>query len=184
LLAFLLTADETKANELTADETKAEESFVSSLEDCVKGNREFRDWAQSWARRRIIRNAVRMLAPRRNRSSATPVAGHSVYCKFGRTSETYAALASILGLKDFERFVFVMSVLYKYSDQDCSVLLECSRQDVRETRTRALQHLAESDRICAVTGSEVNSKDYEESRIRESNHAPTLGIGSGVALKE
>jgi len=41
----------------------------------------------------------------------------------------------LVALADFERFVFVMSVLEGYSDQDCSVLLGCSEQDVRETRT-------------------------------------------------
>jgi hypothetical protein len=35
LLAFLL----------TADDTKAEDSFVSSLEDCNKANHVLRDWA-------------------------------------------------------------------------------------------------------------------------------------------
>jgi DNA-directed RNA polymerase specialized sigma24 family protein len=125
---------------LTADEAKAEESFVSSLEDCVKANHVFREWARSWARRTIIQNAVRMLAPRRNQSTATPEPGDPVCCRFGRTSEANAAITSILELEDFERFVFVMSVLYRYSEQDCSVLLGCSRQDIRETRMLALQH--------------------------------------------
>jgi len=140
---------------LTADQTKAEECFVSGLEDCVKGNHVFRDWARSWARRTIILNAVRMLAPGRDHDTAAPVPGDPVNCKFGRTPQGDAAIASILGLGDFERFVFVMSVLERYSDQDCSVLLGCSRQDVREARMRALQHVAESDRIRSVAGSGV-----------------------------
>jgi len=138
---------------LTADHMKAEECFVSGLEDCVKGNYVFREWARSWAQRTIIRNAVQMLAPRRNQSTSTPVPGDPVNCKFGRTPEADAAIASILGLEDFERFVFVMSVLERYSDQDCSVLLGCSRQDVRKARMRALQYIAESDRIRTVAGS-------------------------------
>jgi len=138
---------------LTADQTKAEKCFVSGLEDCVKGNYVFRDWARSWARRTVIRNAVRMLAPLRNHSSATPVPGDPVNCRFGRAPEADAAIASILKVEDFERFVFVMSVLERYSDQDCSVLLGCSRQDVREARMRALHHVAESDRIRTVAGS-------------------------------
>ena len=137
---------------LTADRTKAEECFVSGLEDCVKGSCVFRDWARSWARRTIILNAVRMLVPGRDHDTAAPVPGDPVNCKFGRTPQADAAIASILGLGDFERFVFVMSVLERYSDQDCSVLLGCSRQDVREARMRALQHVAESDRIRTVVG--------------------------------
>jgi len=138
---------------LTADHTKAEECFVSGLEDCVKGNYVFRDWARSWARRTIIRNAVHMLAPRANHSAATAAPSGPANCRFGRTQEADAAIASILGLEDFERFVFVLSVLESCSDQDCSVLLGCSRQDVRAARMRALQHVAESDRMRTVAGS-------------------------------
>jgi hypothetical protein len=162
---------------LTADEAKAEESFVSSLEDCVKANHVFREWARSWARRTIVQNAVRMLAPRRNHSTATPTPSDLVYCRFGRTSKANAAIVSILGLEDFERFVFVMSVLYRYSDQDCSVLLGCSRQDVREVRTQALQHVAESDRMCTAAESRVDSNDCEEEKTRESNGAPAVAVG-------
>lgn len=129
---------------LTADLRKAEECFVAGLEDCVKGCYVFRDWARSWARRTIIQNAVRMRAPRANQSAGTVTPNGTVNCRLGRTPETAAAIASILALEDFERFVFVMSVLERYSDQDCSVLLACSRQDVREARMRALQHVAES----------------------------------------
>lgn len=129
---------------LTADLTKAEECFVSGLGDCVKGSYVFRDWARSWARRTIIQNAVRLLAPRASRSAVTAAPSETVNRRFGRTPQAAAAIASILGLEDFERLVFVMSVLEQYSDQDCSVLLGCSRLDVREARTRALQHIAES----------------------------------------
>ncbi len=41
-------------------------------------------------------------------------------------------------------FVFVMSVLERYSDQDCSVLLGCARRDVLAARTRALQQIGKA----------------------------------------
>jgi hypothetical protein len=119
---------------LTADLTKAEECFVSGLEDCVEKSYVFRDWAQSWARRMIIENAIRMLAPRKSHPTVADVASDAVGCRFGRTPVADAAIAIILRPGDFERFVFVMSVLEKYSDQDCSILLGCSRQDIAETR--------------------------------------------------
>lgn len=129
---------------LTGDLTKAEECFVSGLEDCVEGSYVFRDWARSWARRTIIQNAVRMLAPHKNRSAVTAVPSDPGSCRLRRTPEADSAVAGILGLEAFERFVFVMAVLEKYSDQECSALLGCSRQDVREARMRALQHVAEA----------------------------------------
>ena len=45
---------------LTADREKAEQCFVSGMEDAVKGNPVFKEWARSWVRRSIIQNAVRV----------------------------------------------------------------------------------------------------------------------------
>jgi hypothetical protein len=143
---------------LTADPTKAEGCFVCGLGDCVKGTYVFRDWAQSWARRTIIQNAIRMLAPRKNHSAVTEAPRDPVSWSFGRTPEAGYVIGSILGLEDFERFVFVLSVLEKYTDQDCSVLLGCARQDIAETRVRALLHVAESAAECPVG---FDSKDHE-----------------------
>jgi hypothetical protein len=162
---------------LTADHTKADECFVSGLENCSKENGVFRDWARSWTRRTIIRTAVRMLRPRRNHSTAPVAPGDPLNCEFARSPEAKGAIGSILGLEDFERFIFVMSVLESYSDQDCSVLLDCSRQDVRETRVRVLQQLAESYSLHNVAGSGADSNDYEEVRMRKSQAAPALAIG-------
>jgi DNA-directed RNA polymerase specialized sigma24 family protein len=127
---------------LTADQTKADECFVSGLENCSKKNDVFRDWAHSWARRTIILTAVRMLRPRLKHSTAPVAPGVPANCEFARSPEVTGVIGNILGLEDFDRFIFVMSVLERYSDQDCSVLLDCSRQDVRESRARALQQVA------------------------------------------
>src|SRR5215470_1235163 len=48
---------------LTADHDLAEKCFVSGLDDCSSGNRVFKEWARSWARRVVIKNAIRMIAP-------------------------------------------------------------------------------------------------------------------------
>ena len=124
---------------LTADRKKAEQCFVSGLEDAVEGNPVFKEWACSWARRMIIVNAVRTVSPR-------PVGGS------GRSSsassnvdaapaEPQAEIGEVLRLEPFERFVYVMAVLERYSDQDCSLLLGCTRRDVIAARTRALERI-------------------------------------------
>jgi hypothetical protein len=56
-----------------------------------------------------------------------------------------------IGLNAFERFIFIMSILEKYSDQECSVLLGCFRRDVISARSAAIQHLAS---VVAATESE------------------------------
>jgi DNA-directed RNA polymerase specialized sigma24 family protein len=48
---------------------------------------------------------------------------------------------SVLGLWDFERFVFVMAVLEQYSDHKCALLLGCSLGQVRTARVQAISRL-------------------------------------------
>lgn len=49
---------------LTRDPAKAERCLVGGLEDCVRGNRVFRECARAWAKRAIIGHAIRELKPR------------------------------------------------------------------------------------------------------------------------
>jgi DNA-directed RNA polymerase specialized sigma24 family protein len=122
---------------LTADRDKAEQCFVSGLEDSLKGSRVFKEWARSWARRAIIQNAVRVIKPRPMEENGAPSFNTSCKALVAEPAE----IAAILELARFERFVYVMSVLERYSDQDCSVLLGCPRRDVNAARIRALQQI-------------------------------------------
>ena len=122
---------------LTADRDKAQQCFVTGLEDSLEGSRVFKEWARSWARRAIIQNAVRVISPR-------PM-GENVPSSINSSGKTLVAepaeIAAILELAPIERFVYVMSVLERYSDQDCSVLLGCSRRDVNAARIRAFEQI-------------------------------------------
>jgi DNA-directed RNA polymerase specialized sigma24 family protein len=57
-------------------------------------------------------------------------------------SESEAFFFAITQLPSFERFAFIMSTLERYSDKDCCVLLGCSRRDLIDARTRALEQLS------------------------------------------
>jgi hypothetical protein len=48
---------------LTADRAKAERCFVPGLDLAADDNAAIRDWAHSWARRIVIGNALRLIAP-------------------------------------------------------------------------------------------------------------------------
>jgi len=48
--------------------------------------------------------------------------------------------AAILALPEFERFVYVLSVLEGCTDQQCAALLSVSSKQIEETRLRALRH--------------------------------------------
>jgi DNA-directed RNA polymerase specialized sigma24 family protein len=132
---------------LTRDPAKAERCFVSGIEDCVTGNRVFREWARSWAKRTIVQNAIRELKPRPSHSNS-PLS--ETLPDIGRLSGGpggHFAIDAVLGLEDFERFVFVMSVLEHYSEHDCSLLLGSSAREIREARARALEELMDSSHV-------------------------------------
>ncbi len=122
---------------LTGDHEKGEQCFVSGLENSVKGNRVFKEWARSWARRAIIQCAARVINPRPMEEappSSSNRSGNALAVEQGE-------IAAILELRPFDRFVYIMSVLERYSDQDCSILLGCGRQDVVAARLRAFQQI-------------------------------------------
>ena len=128
---------------LTGDRDRAEECFVAGVGESVKGNRVFKEWARSWARRTIIQSAIRLSVPRQRsgRTRRNPVSPRNLNYV---PSELEAEVSAILDLAPFERFVFVMAVLERYSEHDCSILLGCSRRDVAAALARALHHLGES----------------------------------------
>jgi len=129
---------------LTGDREKAEQCFVSGLEDAVGSNPVFKEWARSWARRVIIQNAVRLMNPRaagkdgRLRSASVDNGDKAI------AAEPQAEIAAVLALEPFDRFVYVVTVLEEYSEQDCSVLLGCARRDVLAARMRALLQIGRS----------------------------------------
>lgn len=122
---------------LTAHHEKAEQCFVAGLEDCIQSNRVFRSWAHRWAKRTIVENAIRTLRPRPLASFArTAIQSSPLYI------EADSEFGRVQALEDFERFVFVMSVLERNSDYECSILLDASVHAIREARSRALQQIS------------------------------------------
>jgi hypothetical protein len=136
---------------LTADPQKAEQCFLSGLDDSVSNYSVFKESAHSWVRRSIILHAIRLLCPRPNDENESNEARlSSLIGEVPAEVRAYPNFACIVGLNSFERFVFIMSVLEKYSNQECSLLLGCFRQDVINARTAAIQHLA-----CVVIATEI-----------------------------
>ena len=122
---------------LTADEEKAEQCFVAALEDAIEGHPVFKNWARSWSIRTIIKNAIRVIAPMPGEISAAADEWRPIVAQ----SEADTSLNALAKLEPFERFVFVLSVLESYPDRECANLLSCRKQDVRDARVRALQQI-------------------------------------------
>ena len=124
---------------LTADRAKAEQCFVAGLDDSIRGNQVFKQWARAWSKRAIIQNAVKLMAPVVGQSAA--IEEKSVPAQSAPPTEN-PLVALVMQWTPFERFVFVMSVLEGYSVRECSAMLSCRDQDVITTKSQVLQRLA------------------------------------------
>jgi hypothetical protein len=124
------------------DHDKAERCVLAGLEECCRATHVFWDWALSRAKWTIIRHAIRELRPRPHRGSSSWAELEIWYSeKSPNFRGGYFKAEAVLALEDFERFVFVISVLERYSDHDCAVLLGCSLLELREARTQASLHI-------------------------------------------
>jgi hypothetical protein len=138
---------------LAANHEKAEQCFVAGLEDSVKSNRVFKEWARSWAKRAIIQNAIRELKPRPRHANLFSYATALPYIgERSGNQDRHFELEAVLALENFDRFVFVMSVLERYSEHDCTLLLGCTRREIEEARNRALAQLVDSRRTLSYSG--------------------------------
>jgi DNA-directed RNA polymerase specialized sigma24 family protein len=125
---------------LTGNHSLAEKCFVRGFDDSLSSNPVFADWAESWAVRKIVQNAIEIIHPRSdNRNpNLTPDRDHE------HAMTEPSEVAQILTLPAFERFAFVLSVLERYSDQECAPLLDCTVNELVEARIHAMQNLGKS----------------------------------------
>lgn len=160
---------------LTGDRTIAEQCFVGGLRIAEEGNYVFKEWAASWARRAIIQTAIRTVRPLKAVEGPHSTPDQSTdHALLGR-----AEIAAVIELPVFERFVFVMSVLESYSDQECSLLLGCTRGDVAAARTRALGGLGKSadvQRKLVSIASNPKSRRGNSETVPQLTAAPSLAV--------
>ncbi len=129
LLAFLL----------TADPDKAEQCFVAGLESSIDGNPVFRQWARSWSKRAIIKNAIKIVSPTPGQPGPLPQADY--VWTWIDDPQRNSLIMAVTRLAEFERFVLVMTVLENYSVQECSVLLGRAIDEVTTAKSQALTSL-------------------------------------------
>jgi hypothetical protein len=129
LLAFLL----------TANHKESEQCFVSTVENGFKEQAVFKEWVLPWVKRGLIKNAIEIVSPGSPRNDAKrdlwSAGQYAIQGQYG--------IDTVTKLATFERFVFVMSILERYSNWDCSMLLGCSINKVAQARMRALGRLPE-----------------------------------------
>ena len=154
---------------LTGDHEGAEQCFVAGLEDSVNTNRVFKEWARTWAKRTILQNAIGVLKPRPRQHAMSSLPEHApeIGVSLPSIPDRDPAISSVLALEDFERFVFVITVLEGHSERECALLLNSSLRDVRNARIRAAEHIAtaESSPIAAAHRSTERRVDYPAGQV-------------------
>jgi hypothetical protein len=123
---------------LTGDEIKAGECLLAALDSCVEGSLVFKESAVAWSRRSVIKCAIRLILPSPSSPSRPDLVANG--CDSGSGQD--ASLKSLQDLSPFDRFVFVMSVLERYSDRECTLLLECSNSNILAARASAFQQIS------------------------------------------
>lgn len=132
---------------LAGDDLVAENCFLAAFDSCAEESRVFRDSALSWSRRSVIKNAIRILLPASGNSSRQ----HLVGKRNSQDLDQDGSLKCVQDLPPFDRFVFVMSVLERYSDHECALLLGCPFADILPARIRALQQISRIEKRLQFT---------------------------------
>jgi DNA-directed RNA polymerase specialized sigma24 family protein len=122
---------------LTTNHQDAERCFVASMDEAFQQKAVFKDWTRTWIKRCLIRTAIRIASP----TSAQISEKRQLWSAQSATAPD-CEIDAITRLAPLERFVFVMSVLERYSAWDCSVLLGVNTAKVAAAQSRSLRHLA------------------------------------------
>jgi len=134
---------------LTADAEKAESCVILAMRECFANSAVAKEWALIWARRMVVRNAIRLvLGTERVMPSDTCCEAEP---DFHLQPSDYRIEAlreslSILVLPDFDRLVFVICVLERYSILDCALLLKRSPKDIHDARVRAINRIVPAEK--------------------------------------
>jgi hypothetical protein len=122
---------------LTANHKESEQCFVSTVDEAFKERGVFKEWAQSWVRRRLIKNAIQIVSP----ASARNGQKRDLWGEGQQETQRECEIDTVTKLDPLERFVFVMSIMERHSNRDCALLLACSMNEVAQVRMKALRRL-------------------------------------------
>ena len=159
LLAFLL----------TANHKESEQCFVSTVEEAFKEQAVFKEWARSWVRRRMIENAIEIVSPASARSGQK----RDLWSTGQRETDRECEIDMVTKLAPFERFIFVMSILERFSTWDCSLLLGCSIKKVAVAQMRGLRRLPE----LAALSSRGHGQPLRRREVTSEKAFPLAGSG-------
>jgi DNA-directed RNA polymerase specialized sigma24 family protein len=147
---------------LTVNHETAQQCFLAALEDCQTSSGVFREWAGSWSRRAIIKNAIRLSGDARKNNNGAREPGREAIAE-----DISAAARFLVELRPLDRFAFVLSVLEGYSLRESAALLGASPREMEQARIRAFEQIGGDNRGKAPAS-------YNDSSCTEQNSFFTL----------
>jgi hypothetical protein len=133
---------------LTANPEAAKRCLIRAFRECIASSSVSKGWILSWTRRVVIRNAVVLVMDPGDQSffGTNDDADNGLIAISPDDSVgAFAESESILALPAFERFVFVICVLERYSIHDCALLLGKPPREVNEVRHRVGNQVGQND---------------------------------------
>lgn len=118
---------------LTANAEKADRCLLLALRECTASSSVSRAWVHTWTRRAVIRIAIGLVTGSEGQSSIETIDAEEesvIGLPVEDPSGSRANSMPILDLPEFDRLVFVICVLERYSVHDCALLLGRSPTDV------------------------------------------------------
>jgi DNA-directed RNA polymerase specialized sigma24 family protein len=135
---------------LTANSEGAKRCLIHAFRECVASSSVSKEWVLSWTRRMVIRNAISLVMGlggqsfvNTNRDADNGLIAFSPDDSLGSIAES----ESILDLPEFDRFVFVICVLERYSMHDCALLLGRSPREIDDARQRVGNQVGQIDEL-------------------------------------
>lgn len=139
---------------LTANSEAAKRCLIRAFRECVASSSVSKEWVLSWTRRMVIRNAICLvMGPGGQSFISTSDEANNGLIAFS-PDDSLGAMAtseSILDLPEFERFVFIICVLERYSIHDCALLLGKSPREVNEVRHRVGSQVGQIDELSDIS---------------------------------
>lgn len=135
---------------LTADSKAAKACLISAFRERIASSSVSKEWAFSWTRRMVIRNAINLVMDPGGQSSVNrndEADRELVALSLDQSLGAFAEPESILDLPELDRFVFVICVLERYSMYDCALLLGRSPRDVTEAPQRVGNQVGQADEL-------------------------------------
>ena len=132
---------------LTVNSGTAKRCLIRAFRECIASSSVSKEWVHCWTRRLVIRNAINLVMGPEGVNPNNDADNGLIDFSLGDSRGACAMPEAIFNFPKFERFVFIICVLERYSILDCALLLGKSPRDVFEARQRVGNQAGQIDEL-------------------------------------